>query len=683
MKLNIAAFLLAVPSLVLGQANLRGDTEAARQKEAGFGGPTDYDRELWGRTSRSSSYSQRLGQCRGALCGVWGDPHIITCDGMLYDCQGEGLFTLMKNHMWNIQGNFVDIGEEEHKLVAGWGLTHGATLTNDLVIEMFPDATDPEIKDKFPVVQIGYADLSRHDGTYYSEEGCVPWHTFDPVNMHGQKRSVMTLNECRQRCESTAGCTKFSWWADHGCHINQDTDVIVESNPKWSRALAGTLDSACGTPVNLPALEDDREDHYHGTVGAQCPMLLHIDGEMIDLSSFQTERNGYMYGQQGDDLTIKLVNNVRIEIEYEVAPGEYAAIHLFNRGHGPGELWSCHWNFHVCLPNFDKESFKAYGVGLLGSPDGKRNNDWMTPDNELIPVWSTDYGSGKHEMAFNYCVENWCVSQEDSKMVLSGDKTYNDIKCEAEEYKDFSVDSEDCQLAADKIIAACADEEPLLRYACELDCCEGGCDEMVENLQELTTLRGDLTDEEDAAQYGIPNHDECDESGFAKTPDSVCNGGDSANLVKLLKSSGELELPEDATLFYGLEMNVEPHDEMAGKAIRFRLNNFLEGTADMYVKHTKNVLNDFMDPVCDTMMSTAAGCDNGAPSIEVACHDYEGIPAFAIVQVYVQSREIGESDTAVDKCCTEREDAGVAAAEAGAGVAVFTFEIACDCPSTA
>merc|ERR1711862_423986 len=150
--------------------------------------------------------------------------------------------------------------------------------------------------------------------------------------------------------------------------------------------------------------------------------------------------------------------------------------------------------------------------------------------------------------------------------------------------------------------------------------------------------------EEDHAQYGIPNHDQCHNNTFYKTADNVC---DSTNVVKLLKSKGDLELPEDATVFYGLELDVEPHDGMAGKAVRFRINNFMDNAADIYVKHTKSVLNDFMDPVCDPMLATASGCDTTAPSSEVACHDYEGIPAFAIVQVYVHSRKIPATDTAV------------------------------------
>lgn len=305
----------------------------------------------------------------------------------------------------------------------------------------------------------------------------------------------------------------------------------------------------------------------------------------------------------------------------------------------------------------------------------------MTPDNEPVTWgWGSRKNKMRHANAYNYCVNNWCVSQLDNKMAFSGDKTYEDYKCKEENYTEWDDDIEnnlDCVLEIWKIIKACENEEPLDRFACELDCCKGGCFEISDTLDEIHTLRDDESDD-DVRTDDVPVHDQCDDDVFSNTGESVCGGG---NVVHLLKSSGELSLPETATVFYGLEMNVEPHDTMAGKSIRFRVNNFLEEAADIYVKHTKSVLNDFMDPVCDPMRNTAGGCHTGAQEIEVACHNYEGVPAFAIVQVYVQARGIASSDTQVDKCCAGEGDERDAIAGDDAGVAVFTFEIACDCPT--
>jgi len=125
-------------------------------------------------------------------------------------------------------------------------------------------------------------------------------------------------------------------------------------------------------------------------------------------------------------------------------------------------------------------------------------------------------------------------------------------------------------------------------------------------------------------------------------------------------------------------MNVEPHDEMNGKAVRFKLNNPLNDMAHMYVKHEKHVFSGFLDDVCEPLYRKFPGCHSAeAPKIiEAGCYNYDGITPFALVTVYIQSGEIDASDTEVNQCCDERP-------LYNAGVAEFTFEIQCECPSEA
>jgi hypothetical protein len=77
-----------------------------------------------------NNFDESLGYCNGAVCGMWGDPHIITCDGLAYDCQGEGIFTMMKNHLYNVQGHFISIGANEMKKVIGWDKYPVASYVN-------------------------------------------------------------------------------------------------------------------------------------------------------------------------------------------------------------------------------------------------------------------------------------------------------------------------------------------------------------------------------------------------------------------------------------------------------------------------------------------------------------------------------------------------------------------------
>ena len=50
-------------------------------------------------------------------------------------------------------------------------------------------------------------------------------------------------------------------------------------------------------------------------------------------------------------------------------------------------------------------------IGILGSPDGNKNNDWMDQNGETIPIPS-GASSFFFEPAYDYAIENWCISDE-------------------------------------------------------------------------------------------------------------------------------------------------------------------------------------------------------------------------------------------------------------------------------
>ena len=281
MKLNLAAFALTALS---ANANLRGDRQLS-----------------------TNGFHENLGRCSGAVCGMWGDPHMVTCDGLAYDCQGIGIFTLMDNHMFKVKGNFVDVGAHEHGLIRGWGLTHGGSITNDIMIHF---KENPNV----PVIQLGFGDLTGDEPDEIpSEEGCSEWTTFDPVDMGGDGGRTVenTLQDCRARCDAHPRCTQFSWWADGGCHLNDDNAVPEPSNRDWPRPLAGVTGSSCGTPQDqeIELSGENGENDKFGLIREQCPLLMYIDGELIDLSGINPgPANGVqlLWNTPEDDYFIEL-----------------------------------------------------------------------------------------------------------------------------------------------------------------------------------------------------------------------------------------------------------------------------------------------------------------------------------------------------------------------------------------
>lgn len=612
---------------------------------------------------QTNGFDENVGQCLGARCGMWGDPHIVTCDNLGYDCQGIGIFTLMKNHMWDIQANFVDVGAIEHGMVAGWGLTMGASLTNDVAIDYVYD-------DSVPTFQFGFGDLTAYEEpVLWAEKDCLQWKTFDPVDMPGQGRSVEdNVVGCRERCEETEGCIAFHFWQDGGCHLNDGNQAMTDSNPAWSRAVIGYIDNECGIPPpEEPVSPHPDEAAMHGSIGNNCPLLMWVDGELVDLSGDNDQ--DYLYGEYGDKhVVIREGNFVRVRNELE--NGEMAEVELVAKGDGVGRLWSCHWDFYICLPVSQQSQFEQYSVGLLGTPDGNTSNDWMDTDGNTLPI------QNNHVESFNYCVDNWCVSQEESFMSFDEDNTYNDYKCETEEYVDYTEDKQHCVLNAEKIEEKCGDMPPLMIHACQVECCFGGCADIAETIEEVVDIvRLDENPDADVI-YDIPDFSDCEKDGsFKSTSDTAC--GDSATpVVTLLGSNGNVPLPEGVDVFYGIVTDMEPHDDVSGTTVKFKVNNPFDSNADVYVKHEKSVAGNFNDPHCVEFDDTAGGCADSAEEIEVACRHYDGVAPFAVVQVYFASSGLAtDSSVDVDQCCEAPEYAS------DIGVVEYTFEIKCNCPA--
>jgi len=610
--------------------------------------------------------------CRGAVCGLWGDPHMQTCDGLDYDCQGIGIFTLMENQDLNIQANFVDVGAHEHNLVRGWGLTHGASITNDVMFH-FKNTT-------LPVVQLGFGDLESFEGAEpipTSEQDCTPWTTMHPVDFgcNGDcndptkdgRRTVETLQSCRARCEANERCTQFSWWADGGCHLNDDNARRHASNRGWPKALVGGNADTCGLPQPVPEIVGSNgEQEKHGTMRHNCPLLFYLDGELQDLSDVAPGRNAAyhpLYGQFGDDLYIELSHHNEVYIYKKMDDGDYLTMELKQVGHGPGELWSCHWDYKVCLPQANQNDYMTTTKGLLGSPDGNGNNDWMTPSGEELPIQK--WGHNRHENMINYCVENWCVDQASSLMTYHGDNTYDNYKCEEEEFIDWEEDNERCVLMADQIIMACQDQPPDMKYGCQLDCCLGGCDMLPPPTPTLPPIQLE-TEDKDIVVYDYKD-DECETlKDFRDTGDSKCPGAD---IVKLLRTKGDEPLPEDTDILYDIAFG-------AG-TVSFKVNNPFKANAEAFVAHEKKALEGFLDPTCDAASLTPSPCMDDF-SVEVACLDYDDVEPFALVSVYFASVAVSplNEQAVIQKCCDAEEYAPAV------GIVEYTFEIKCGCPTT-
>lgn len=351
-----------------------------------------------------ASWNENIHTCFGSVCGLWGDPHIITCDNLHYDCQAVGLFTVMKNHMFHIQANFVFIE-------TAWG---GASITNDLVIDYVKDTAS------LPTMQLSFPDFDK---------------------------------------------------------IDKDNQVY------------------------------DPRTRYIGA----CPTMLYIDGVMVDIS--KVPNNGYLYGDATSDFSMKLSQTWnQIDIKhfagYDASTGlkYYSESIIWIEGGGPFSDWSCIISYFICLPNQDKTKFEEYSVGLLGTPTENTRDDWMTKDGQTLSIPKEN----RTVAAFHYCMDNWCVGQDESIMTYEEGLTYADYMCTSQVFYPFNPDK--CE-NKDEIIELCKNAAQVVH--CQMEKCAGNTQTDVDEqiIKNITTL---TTDPED----NIPEFPNVNETNY----------GDCANL---------------------------------------------------------------------------------------------------------------------------------------------------------
>jgi choice-of-anchor A domain-containing protein len=183
---------------------------------------------------------------------------------------------------------------------------------------------------------------------------------------------------------------------------------------------------------------------------------------------------------------------------------------------------------------------------------------------------------------------------------------------------------------------------------------------------------------DDLDEYCEVQEPVCVENYKALTSTTVCPSRPEG-VVSVIHSSHELP---DEDIIYNIIM--DPSEEDSAKTLKFQVDNPFANHTDIFIKHVKKVGKYAMDPVCDSMPFTA-GCSYDAPVIEIGCHEYDGVDAFALVNLYFASNsdsfvaDAGSDDVTIDKCCKPPEEYR----EDGYGIIEVTLEIKCVCPDGA
>jgi hypothetical protein len=146
---------------------------------------------------------------------------------------------------------------------------------------------------------------------------------------------------------------------------------------------------------NLPTIEVSAArsaESENAVLVNNCPVLLFVDGVSKSLTD----------GTGTEKATVDVLFNRRIEIEY---PETNLMLKIGVKINVAGD---CVFNIDYILADCRREE---HLVGLLGTPNGEFIDDWMTRNGTVLNIPNNTYDRYLGT-AYNYTVENWCISEE-------------------------------------------------------------------------------------------------------------------------------------------------------------------------------------------------------------------------------------------------------------------------------
>ena len=219
--------------------------------------------------------------------------------------------------------------------------------------------------------------------------------------------------------------------------------------------------------ISIPHYLNEGISHEIGE--HKCRIQLFVDGMQRDL-----------YEGSGTDAVSVTVHGKQIRIKYK----ESEMLVKVTMGFWNGCLLHSCYNIPTTDPVY----------GIIGSPDGNSDNDWMTRDGTAL-VHPTERIDRKRKPAYDYCSTNWCITLKSESLFAYQEvgETFDDyMKCLLP-YK--STLAEFVEDVDPDILEYCGNDLP-----CIMDGMQGGIEAARETRTARLELRGTCNNE----------HAECD-----------------------------------------------------------------------------------------------------------------------------------------------------------------------------
>jgi len=306
---------------------------------------------------------------------AWGDPHMVTFDGLKFDAQpkGEATFLTSEDPKLEIQGRL-------EKANHGRG---DPSVTTGIAIEGPGDS---------PVIQVSIAQPEfvslagfgakqngfcvRSNGSDQNS-GVKKLHTmdyYDKGDLHKQ---------CLEMCAAVVGVT--------GC------EMIWDQNNRGCYAHTDNIDGGGNGKVRHSCYVVEEEAELGSCSGYQdiqvggfkCPVEMMVNGEKQEMIAYDDPLANVE--QNGQKITIEYPGVLKVEMK----------LSHFGR---------CFFSVNVEL--YDCASYENSAIGLLGSPNNNSKDDWMDQNGNVLdlPGGASNFF---FKPAFDYVKKNWIINDPD------------------------------------------------------------------------------------------------------------------------------------------------------------------------------------------------------------------------------------------------------------------------------
>jgi hypothetical protein len=388
--------------------------------------------------------------------------------------------------------------------------------------------------------------------------------------------------------------------------------------------------------LSIPELDGEAIDDSLVEEIIGCPIQVLIGGLPQNITAMSSSH------LTGDGSTISITRNDNgFNVQF---PNNGPSLRIkIRQGRG------CLFDVDTCLP--EDCMMRADTVGLLGSPNGDKADDWMKKDG--TPIVRPVQGSGA--AAFEYCTTEWCVQDaSDSLFTYSSSMSFDDFdQCAMDFPGELETDDLEPEVAA-----LCEGMEN--EVECLMEAVVGG----PRAVEEVKDNDLDIVDLDQTEDVDETPPEEYENIPMPPRPPPACPKD-----VVLVSSLGDIPYSGESPI------QVVSHDK---STVTIRVMSPFETTAtqEVFVEYRTDASQD----VCDSFTEEGTAAGVAAPvfveqDIVVECLEYSPM---ALVHMYAADASLVDasktSSSLIPECC-HAEDSTLPAVE-------YTFLVSCvrQCP---